>query len=76
MCFQNGASRGGSFLAACASQAQALKASPVWATEEIWVQLEKAPRGNDGESRVSTSASNVDVDSRGEFQRYQIDFKD
>lgn len=31
----------GSFLAACASQAQALKASPVWATEEIWVQLEK-----------------------------------
>ena len=75
MCFQNGASWGGSFLAACASQAQALKASPVWATEEIWVQLEKAPEGNDGERRVSISASNVDVDSRGEFQGYQIDFK-
>lgn len=41
------ASWGGSFLAACASQAQALKASPVWATEEIWVQLEKAPQGTE-----------------------------
>ena len=37
-----GFDQGGSFLAACASQAQALKASPVWATEEIWIQLEKA----------------------------------